>query len=78
MTTTVSMKIACANCHSTFGRRVEDDNWRQRSATFPGSSRLYSAYLCGICAAGFSSEEAIDGFLDAVLDELNDCRASTG
>ena len=69
-TQTTPLGISCCSCKAAFKNRAKNcAPWRQRSLPVPGAPDLLFAYLCGDCAARFTSDDAVHDFLDASLED---------
>jgi hypothetical protein len=67
---TAVLAMDCCSCRASFRQRVKGGgSWRQRAAQDPAGKAEVRAYMCPTCAARFTTEEAIEAFLDASLDE---------
>ncbi|HUJ26406.1 MAG TPA: hypothetical protein VLW85_10325 [Myxococcales bacterium] len=60
-----SMRCSCCGA-----RHAQRTGWRQKSLYILADPGALYAYICGRCAARFSSERAADEFLETELGSL--------
>ena len=68
---TLVLPMACCSCKAGFREKLKGGGtWRHKSEQVPGITEQIRVYLCPACAGRFASDDGVEQYLCAVVDEL--------